>query len=63
MKEITTENLLKRNPSIYKLTNMVIKRAMELNKKISQTDTGKNQRPIAIALDEILEGKILYKGK
>ncbi len=63
MKKITIGDLLKRNPSVYKLTNMAIKRALELSKELSQTGTGKHQRPITVALNEILEGKISYKSK
>ena len=59
--KIMIEDLLKRSPSVYKLTNMAIKRALELDKEMPQTGAGENQGPINIALNEILEGKLSYK--
>ena len=61
MKKITIGGLLKMSPSVYKLTNMAIKRVLELSKQTSHADTGKHEGPITIALNEILEGKISYK--
>ena len=58
---ITIEDLLKKNPSLYKLTNMVIKRALELNSQMQHTSTDKPQRPVTVALNEVLEGKVSCK--
>ena len=48
---------------MYKLTNMVIKRALELSSQMQHENPAQPQRPITVALNEILVGKISYKEK
>ena len=61
----TVEDLLKKTPSIYRLTNMAIKRALELSQQAPAVaaGAGEPQMPVVRALNEILEGKISCKDK
>ena len=60
---ITIEDLLKNNPSVYKLTNLVIKRALELNSQTQAAGAAKPQHPVNAALEEVVAGKISYRCK
>lgn len=61
MSYIAREKVLKNGESIYKITLLAAKRAVELNngaKKLVETDSVKFS---TIALEEIAQGKIKYK--
>jgi DNA-directed RNA polymerase subunit omega len=61
MSYIARENVLKNGDSIYKITLLAAKRAVELNSgspKLIETDSTKFS---TIALEEIAQGKVKYK--
>ncbi len=61
--QISTEELLKKTGSVYKLVILASKRALELNEnspKLIETDSKKIS---TIALEEIQRGKIAIKDK
>jgi DNA-directed RNA polymerase omega subunit len=62
MTYIPLEDLLKKTGSIYKLTNLASKRALELNGGAQPLLKKKNFSKLStVALKEIQEGKISYK--
>lgn len=61
MTQIPIEELLRQCPSIYKLVVIAARRAMELSEgapKLIETDLNK---VTGIALEEIRQGKVLYR--
>jgi len=62
MPDIPLENLLEKTGSLFKLTNLAAKRAMELNtgmKKLVEAEP--NEKPTTIAIKEIADGKVKLK--
>jgi len=63
-KEIALQDLLEKESSLFKLTNMAASRAMELNAGMKKlVDADPNTKLTTIAFKEIKEGKINYKIK
>ncbi len=63
MSYMPREGIFKDGDSIYKVTLLAAKRAIELNsgaKKLIETDSKKFS---TIALEEIIQGKVKYKEK
>ena len=63
MREIFREELLdKADFSIYKLVMLVTKRALEIAEGSPKLiDTGLDDKPISVAMNEISEGRVKYK--
>ena len=63
MREIFREELLdKADFSIYKFVMLVTKRALEIAEGSPKLiDTGLDDKPISVAMNEISEGKVKYK--
>ncbi|MCK4518668.1 MAG: DNA-directed RNA polymerase subunit omega [Candidatus Omnitrophica bacterium] len=64
MIDVSLEELLKKTGSLYKLVNLASKRALQLNEGAPPLiKSDEKMKYPAIALKEILEGKIDYKVK
>jgi DNA-directed RNA polymerase subunit omega len=61
MAQVPIEELLKRCGSVYKLTILSARRAKELIEGSSPLVPALHKKVTSIALEEILEGKVLYK--
>ncbi len=61
--EIQLEGLLKKVPSLYKLAILVSRRTLEISEGSPKLISTKLEEPLQIALEEIREGRITYKGK
>ena len=61
MAQVPIEDLLKRCGSIYKLVILAAKRAKEIAQGSPALVETTQQKATSIALDEILQGKVLYK--
>ena len=62
MSQVPIEDLLKRCGSIYKLVILASKRAKELADGSPALVDTSNKKVTTVALEEILQGKVLYKG-
>ena len=61
---ISTEKLLKNNPSIYKLVNMAAWRALQLDRAEEESTAQKDSLSVLdIALNEIIDGSLSCKEK
>lgn len=58
---VPREELLVKTGSIYKLCVLASRRALEINAGAPKLVEIDSQKPIAIALEEIKQGKITYK--
>lgn len=64
MRDIPIDRLFDKTGSIYKLVNLTALRAIDLGGGAnSLVDAAPNERPINVAIEEILEGKVSYKEK
>jgi DNA-directed RNA polymerase subunit omega len=61
MAQVPIEDLLKRCGSIYKLVILAAKRAKELSEGSPPLVDTPSRKATSVALDEILNGKVLYK--
>ncbi len=61
MLHVALEDLLDKTDSIYKLTVLAARRALELNMGVPKLIETTDKNPIIVALEEIAEGKISYK--
>jgi len=61
MLRVALEDLLDKTDSIYKLTVLAARRALELNMGVPKLIETTDKNSIVIALEEIAEGKISYK--
>ena len=62
MAQVAIEELLKRCGSVYKLVILAAKRAKEITEgSPALVERGSSNKVTSIALDEILQGKVLYK--
>ncbi len=61
MSEVQIEGLLKRCRSVYKLVILAAKRAKEVSDGAPALVEAPPQKVTSIALEEILQGKVLYK--
>lgn len=61
MLHVALEDLLDKTDSIYKLTVLAARRALELNMGVPKLIETTDKNSIVIALEEIAEGKISYK--
>jgi len=62
MTDITTEKLLKKITSIYKLVVLGAKRATEINSGMPKlVESGDDSKPAIVALEEIKQGKVSLK--
>ena len=62
MAQVPIEALLKRCGSIYRLVILAAKRAKELSEGSPPLVETRHRKATSVALDEILQGKVLYKG-
>ena len=62
MGQVPIEELLKRCGSIYRLVILAAKRAKELAEGSPPLVESSSRKPTTVALEEILHGKVLYKG-
>jgi len=64
MAQVQIEELLKRCGSVYKLVILAAKRAKEISEgSPALVESFHQRKPTSIALDEILQGKVLYKAE
>lgn len=61
MAQVPIEDLLKRCGSIYKLVILAAKRAKEIAEGSPPLVESPHRKATSIALEEILQGKVLYK--
>ncbi len=61
MAEVQIEGLLKRCGSVYKLVILAAKRAKEVSDGAPPLVESPPQKVTSVALEEILQGKVLYK--
>jgi len=61
--EISTESLLRKVPSAYKLVILASRRAFDINEGSPKLISTKLEKASLIALEEIKRGKITYKEK
>lgn len=61
MLRVALEDLLDKTDSIYKLTVLAARRALELNMGVPKLIETTDKNSIVVALEEIAEGKISYK--
>ena len=62
MAQVAIEELLKRCGSVYKLVILAAKRAKEITEgSPALVERGQHNKVTSVALDEILQGKVLYK--
>ncbi len=61
MSEVQIEGLLKRCRSVYKLVILAAKRAKEVSDGAPALVETPPQKVTSVALEEILQGKVLYK--
>ena len=61
MLHVALEDLLDKTDSIYKLTVLAARRALELNMGVPKLIETTDKNSIVVALEEIAEGKISYK--
>jgi len=62
MDKISTEELLKKTGSVYKLCNLAALRAIELNSGMKKMiDSRSNEKITTIAIREIMAGKVRIK--
>jgi len=62
-KEIALQDLLEKESSLFKLTNMAASRAMELNAGMKKlVDADPKEKNTTIAIREIANGKVKIKG-
>lgn len=61
MAQVAIEELLKRCSSVYRLVILASKRAKELSDGAPPLVETSQRKVTSIALDEILQGKVLYK--
>ncbi len=61
MLHVALEDLLDKTDSIYKLTVLAARRALELNMGAPKLIETTDKNSIVVALEEIAEGKISYK--
>ena len=61
MAQVPIEELLKRCGSVYRLVILAAKRAKEIAEGSPALVETPQQKATSIALDEILQGKVLYK--
>ena len=62
-KEIALQDLLEKESSLFKLTNMAASRAMELNAGMKKlVDGDPKEKNTTIAIREIANGKVKIKG-
>ncbi len=61
MAQVPIEELLKRCGSVYKLVILAAKRAKELAQGSPALVETPHRKVTSVALDEILQGKVLYK--
>lgn len=62
MAQVPIEELLKQCGSIYRLVILAAKRAKELAEGAPPLVESASRKPTSVALEEILHGKVLYKG-
>ena len=63
MAQVPIEGLLKRCGSIYRLVILAAKRAKELSEGSPPLVETHHRKATSVALEEILQGKVLYKGE
>ena len=63
MAQVPIEDLLKRCGSVYRLVILAAKRAKELSEGSPPLIDTHHRKATSIALEEILQGKVLYKGE
>ena len=63
MAQVAIEELLKRCSSVYKLVLLAAKRAKEVAEGAPPLVETQQQKVTSVALEEILQGKVLYKGE
>ena len=63
MAQVPIEDLLKRCGSIYRLVILAAKRAKELSEGSPPLVETHHRKATSVALEEILQGKVLYKGE
>ena len=63
MAQVPIEDLLKRCGSIYRLVILAAKRAKELSEGSPPLVESHHRKATSVALEEILQGKVLYKGE
>lgn len=61
MAQVAIEELLKQCSSVYKLVLLAAKRAKELADGAPSLVDGGQRKATSIALEEILQGRVLYK--
>ncbi len=61
MSYVTRENVFKPEDSIYKVTLIAARRAIELNNGAQKLIETKSKKCSTIALEEISQGKITYR--
>ena len=61
MLRVALEDLLNKTDSIYKLTVLAARRALELNMGIPKLIETTDKNSIVVALEEIAKGKVNYK--
>ena len=61
MAQVPIEDLLKRCGSIYRLVILAAKRAKELSEGSPALVDTSHRKATSVALEEILQGKVLYK--
>ena len=61
MLHVALEDLLDKTDSIYKLTVLAARRALELNMGVPKLVETTDKNSIVVALEEIAEGKVSYK--
>jgi len=61
MLHVALEDLLDKTDSIYKLTVLAARRALELNMGVPKLIETTDKNSIVVALEEIAEGKVSYK--
>jgi DNA-directed RNA polymerase subunit omega len=61
MAQVPIEDLLKRCGSVYRLVILAAKRAKELSEGSPPLIETPHRKATSVALDEILNGKVLYK--
>jgi len=61
MLRVALEDLLDKTDSIYKLTVLAARRALELNMGAPKLIETTDKNSIVVALEEIAEGKVSYK--
>lgn len=61
MADVAIEELLKRCSSVYRLVILAAKRAKEVAEGAPPLVGEGRQKATSVALDEILQGKVLYK--